>query len=775
MTWVGKRMLQREDRKLVKGQGTYVDDIHLPGMLHLAILRSPYAHAMINSIDASAALESGCKAVFTGADLAAGTEPFTLRFTGCQRPLSYYALATDRVRYAGEAVAAVVAPDRYQAEALSDLIFVDYDPLEAVASPEAALAPGAPRLYPEWPDNLLLHHRVGFGDMEGAIREGDLVVRETIRSQRHTAHPMETRGLVASYDGEVLTIWCSHQMPHMLRTVIAEGLRFPENRIRVIAPNVGGGFGVKYNFYPEDVLVPFVALQLRRPVKWIEDRREHFVATAHAREQEIAITLALRGDGTLLGVRTEARIDLGAGAIQLPGVGPIFAGAASMPMGYRFQTYDYSGLGVVTNKTPHGAYRGFGVTEVALALERALDIAARRLGLDPAEIRRRNLLTPEDLPYRTVTGGYFQSGSFQASLEAVLKAAGYAEFRERQAAARKAGRLLGIGLAMYVEGTGASQFALSQFFGNWEYCRVVPSPDGRVTVYSGLASQGQSHETMLAQLVADELGIDPGEIHVVLGDTDKVAYGMGAFASRGAMIGGASAIRACADLREKLMALASHLAEASPDDHRSWSFAELVRLSYLDAAHQPGRGQPLLQGEGKFDMAAIDRPADPHGRVPRYAAWSDGACAVICEVDPETGFVRLEQIVMSHDCGRIINPVAVDGQLLGGLAQAVGGGLLEELVYTEDGQLLTGSFMDYLMPTASEMPPVKLVHLETPAPEIPGGFKGMGESSTIVGPAAIANAVADALSPLGVEVTALPLSPDRVWTLIQDGLRRKEG
>lgn len=776
MTWVGRRIPQREDRKLVRGKGTYVDDIHLPGMLQIAILRSPYAHAEVRSVDTSAALAAGAAAVFTGADLAGGTDPFELRFFGCKRPLRYHALVTDRVRHVGEAVAAVVAADRYEAEALADLIDVGYEPLEAVGSPAAGLADGAPRLYPHWPDNVLVNHTARSGDMEGALRAADLVITETIRSQRHTAHPMETRGVVAAYDGEVLTVWSSHQMPHMLRTVIAEALRFPEHRIRLIAPNVGGGFGVKYNFYPEDVLVPFIALRLGRPVKWIEDRREHFTATAHAREQEIAVTLALKQDGTLLGVKAEALIDMGAGSIVLPGAGPIFAGATSMPMGYRFANYEYHGTGVVTNKTPHGAYRGFGVTEVSLALERVLDMAARRLGIDPAEIRRRNLLNDEDLPYHTVTAAYLQTGSFQASLDAALKAAGYEGFRERQAAARKDGRLLGIGVATYVEGGAASQFALSQFFGNWEYCRVTPAPDGTVTVYSGLASQGQSHETMLAQIVADELGIHPDQVHVVQGDTDKVTYGMGAFASRGAMMGGAAAIRACEDLRQKLRALSDRLAAKEGEGaDRSWSFADLVRISYLDAAHQPGGGLPVLEGEGRFDMTAIARPADEKGRAPRYASWSDGACIAICEVDPETGAVRLEQIVMAHDCGRIINPVSVDGQLLGGLAQALGGGLLEELVYTEDGQLLTGSFMDYLLPTAAEMPPVRLLHLETPAQEIPGGFKGMGESATIVGPAAIANAVADALSPLGVEVTALPLSPQRVWSLIQTGLRRKEG
>lgn len=787
MTWVGRRVTQREDLKLVVGKGTYVDDIHLPGMVHLAIHRSPYAHAAIRSVDPSAALAEGAVAVFTGADLVGETDPFELRFMGSKRPLSYHALVTDRVRYVGEPVAVVAAADRYRAEALSDLLEVDYEPLDVVATPAAGLEEGAPRLYAHWPDNVLIDHKVRFGDVDAAIREADLVVTETIGHHRHAAHPMETRGLVANYDGSVLTVWASHQMPHMLRTVIAECLRYPESRIRVIAPNVGGGFGVKYNFHPEDVLVPFIALKLGRPVKWIEDRREHFIGSAHSREQELKTTVAVKKDGTILGVRCEAVADLGSGAIILSGVGPLFAGGSSMPQAYRFQNYDYRGVGVVTNKTPHGAYRGFGITETSLALERVMDMAAHKLGIDPAEMRRQNLVTREELPFRPASGAYLQSGSFRDSLEAALKAVDYEGFRERQAAARKEGRLLGIGIATYAEGGAASQWGLSKLWGGWEYCRVVPAPDGSVTLYSGLSAQGQNHETMLAQIAADRLGIHMDQVQVVMSDTDKVPYGLGAFASRGAIMGGASAVRACEDLRQKLLAVAARVAEADVDDleyvngrvsvrgaaDRSWSFAQLARISYYDNAHQPGGGGvPVLEGEGRFDLSAIDRPDDPHGRYNGYATWSDGACVVTCEVDQETGVVRLDEIVLAHDCGTVINPVSVDGQMIGGLAQAVGGALLEELVYSEDGQLMSGSYMDYLMPTATEVPPVKLLHLESMAPEIPGGFKGIGESSTIVGPAAIANAVADALRPLGVEVTSLPLSPSRVWSLIQEGARR---
>ena len=781
MTWVGKRLPQREDQRLVRGAGTYVDDLHLPGMVHVAIVRSPHAHARIRAIHGDCV---------TAADLMPQIEPFRLNHIGSEkRPLSYHALVIARVRYVGEAVAAGVAESRYAAETKADGITVEYEPLPTVVNCAQAAAPGAPRLYDHWPDNELIHHVVQHGDVDAALAQADLVVTERFRSHRHTAHPMETRGLVAQYDGEVLTVWASHQMPHMLRTFMAQCLRLPEHRVRVITPNVGGGFGVKYNFYPEDVLIPWLAVRLRKPVKWIEDRREHFLSTAHAREQEHTVTLGLSKEGRLLAVRTEAEVDLGSGAIILPGVGPMFGGAASMPMGYKFEHYHYSGRGYVTNKTPYGAYRAFGVSVVAFVLERAMDIVADKLGLDPAELRRRNLLTPADLPYRNPTGSYFLSGSFRRSFDAALEAAGYEALRAKQAEARQQGKLFGIGVASFVEGTGASQFALSQLWGGWEYCRIAAAADGSLTVYSGNTNQGQSTETTLAQLVADEMGVHPEQVRVIMGDTDRVPYGMGAFASRGAMLGGAATLRAAADLKARFCRLAAELAECDPADleyvdgavqmkgapAKRWTLAELCRPSYGQARTRSGTGLPTLEGEGRFDMTAIPRPPDPFGRVPRYAAWSDGACVVTCEVDRETGAVKLGQVVIAHDCGRVINPVAVDGQMVGGFAQALGGTFLEDLVYDDQGQLLTASFMDYLLPTAADMPPVQLVHLETPAPEIPGGAKGTGESATIVGPAALANAVADALRPLGVTVRETPLSPSRIWHLIQSAPKGGDG
>ncbi|HEY8414470.1 MAG TPA: xanthine dehydrogenase family protein molybdopterin-binding subunit [Thermaerobacter sp.] len=781
--WIGKHVSQREDVKLVQGKGTYLDDIRLPGLVEMAILRSPYPHARIRGIRTDLAREQeGVLAVITGGDIVARTRPFVHRGAGSdKRPLAYFALATDKVRYVGEPVAAVVAANRYRAEEALNAIAVEYDPLPPVADMQVARQPGAPKVWDHWPDNVMLEYRFRHGDPDAALAEADVVVSEPIYCQRYTGMPMETRGCVAAYDGERLTVWTNSQWPHVYRSVIAECLDMPEHRIRVITPNVGGGFGVKYHFYPEDVLVPFAAIQLARPVKWIEDRREHFFSTVHSREQEITVTLGFRRDGTLLAVRAEAKIDLGSGAILFAGTGPMLAGAASMPMGYRFDHYEYHGTAYVTNKTPFGAYRGFGVTEVCQALERALDIAARRLEIDPAELRLRNLVGREDLPYRTPAGAYLTSGSFRASLEAALEAAGYEEFRQRQRQALAEGRYLGIGVATYVEGCGASQVGVSGRWGNWEYCRVLPAPDGSVTVVSGLCSQGQSHETMLAQVVADQLGIDMDLVQVILGDTDQVPFGMGAFASRGAMLGGAAAVKACEDLKNKLCRLGAALLETAEGDveyrdgavrvkgapQRCLSFAELVRAAYTDAAPRSAAGYRPLVGEAVFDRKMIPRPADPHGRESRYTHWSDGAAVATCEVDPDTGFVRLLSLVMAHDCGKVINPVAVEGQCIGGLVQSIGGAFLEELVYDDSGQLLTGSFMDYLLPTAAEVPPISLVHLESPAEEIPGGFKGVGESSTIVGPAALLNAVADALAPLGVQIRETPLSPCRIWSAVR--------
>lgn len=782
--WIGRRVKQREDGRLVRGRGTYVDDIRLPGMVEIAVLRSPHAHARIRRVDPEPARTMpGVLAVFTGADLAGATKPFVHRGLGHeQRPLSYFALATERVRHVGEAVAAVVAEDRYAAEEALQFIEVDYEPLPAVADTAAALGPHAPRLWDEWPDNVMLHHHFRHGDPDGVIAGADVTVSEVIRCQRHTGMPMETRACAAVPEGERLTVWTNSQWPHIHRAVIAECLGLPEHALRVVAPDVGGGFGVKYHIYPEDVLVPFAARRLGRPVKWVEDRREHFLSTVHSREQEIRVTLGFRRDGTLLAVKAEADMDMGTGAIVFSGAGPMPAGAASMPMGYRFEHYEYRGRAVVTNKTPFGAYRGFGVTEVAQALERALDLAAHKLDMDPADLRLRNLIGPEDLPYRTATGAYLTSGSYRLSLEAALEAAGYRELRRMQREARRRGRLLGIGVATYVEGTAASQVGVSGRWGNWEYCRVQPAPDGTVTVFSGLASQGQSHETTLAQVTADRLGIDLDAVQVVLADTDRVTFGMGAFASRGAMMGGAAAVMACDDLIARLCRLGAALLEVDEQDveyadgavrvrgapQRSLAFGELVRRAHSDAVPLPAAGIRPLVGEAVFDRVTIQRPADPHGRVSRYTHWSDGAAVAVCEVDPETGLVRLLKLVMAHDCGTVINPVAVDGQCIGGLVQAVGGALLEELAYDDHGQLLTTTFMDYLLPSALDVPPIELVHLESPAREIPGGFKGVGESSTIVGPAAVLNAVADALAPLGVRLLETPLSPDRIWRAVQE-------
>ena len=788
--WIGRRVRQREDLRLLRGRGTYVDDIRLPGTVEMAVLRSPHAHAWIRRIDPGPALAlPGVLAVFTGSDVAAATRPFVHRGLGHdQRPLRYFALAVDRVRHVGEAVAAVVAEDRYLAEEALQFIEVEYEPLPAVAGAAAALEPGAPRLWDQWPDNVMLHYHFKHGDPDGVLAAADVVVSEVIRCQRHTGMPMETRACLAVDEGRRLTVWTNSQWPHIHRSVIAECLGLPEHALRVAAPDVGGGFGVKYHIYPEDVLVPFAARRLGRPVKWVEDRREHFLSTVHSREQEIRVTLGFRRDGTLLAVKADALMDLGTGAIVFSGAGPMPAGAASMPMGYRFEHYEYRGRAVVTNKTPFGAYRGFGVTEVAQALERAMDLAAERLGMDPADLRLRNLIGPEDLPYRTATGAYLTTGSYRLSLEAALEAAGYRELRQRQRREPGGTRRLGIGVAACVEGTAASQVGVSGRWGNWEYCRIEPAPDGTVTVYSGLASQGQSHETTLAQVTAETLGIDLDAVRVVLADTDRVTFGMGAFASRGAMMGGAAAVRACEDLIARLRRLGAALLEVDEQDveyadgavrvrgapQRSVAFGELVRRAYSDAVLLPAAGIRPLVGEAVFDRVTLERgrPADPHGRVSRYTHWSDGAAVAACEVDIETGQVRLLRLVMAHDCGTVINPVAVEGQCFGGLAQAVGGALLEELVYDDRGQLLTATFMDYLLPTAMDVPPMDLVHLVTPALEVPGGFKGVGESSTIVGPAAVLNAVADALAPLGVKLLETPLSPDRVWRALQEARAR---
>lgn len=779
-------MLRREDDRLLRGEGRYIADIQAPGMLHMAVVRSAFAHAHIRSLQTAAARQvAGVEWVITPADVTPAVEPFQLRHTAATiRRMTWYPLATDRVRYVGEPVAAVVSRSRYISEDARDLVEVAYDPLPPVTTTGDALLPSAPRVFAEWPDNIHYHYRIENGDVDQAFAGADITIRETFASQRYTGHPMETRGVVASYQEGELTVWVAHQAPHMFRTLLAEVLRMPENRLRVIAPDVGGAFGVKLHIYSEEVLACLASMRLRRPVKWIEDRQEHFVATVHAREQRHEAELAATRDGRILGVRNRITTDVGTGTILQPSIGPTTSAAVILPGPYRIQNYRCDLQCVVTNKTPYGAYRGFGSTVGAFVMERLMDMLAQRTGLDPAEVRRRNMIRPEEMPYQTASGSLLDSGDYPGALERALDLVDYAGWRRQQAAARAEGRHIGIGIGAYIKGAGSDIRASMGGWGAYESAVLRIDPDGSLTLATGLATQGQGHMTTMAQIVASYLQVDPDQVIVREGDTLVSPYGLGAWGSRSATIGAAAVVRACEAMRQRLYHLAAHHWGVEPDAvsledghfvhagsaHEPLNLRQLARQCYHEAATQPDHLKPPLMVTASFDGKAYMMPGRTgSGRINKWLTYTNGVHVAVCEADVESGAVKLLDYAIVSDAGVRINPMIVRGQEMGGAVQGIGGALLEELVYDGQGQLLTGSFMDYLLPTAGDVPDIRVESLAHPATRVPGGFKGAGEGSAVGSTVAVANAVADALQPLGVQVTATPLSPERIWRLVQMG------
>lgn len=783
---IGSSMLRREDDRLLRGEGRYLADIQLPGMLHMAVVRSTFAHATVRSIQTEAAQRvPGVELILTPDDVIPAVEPFRLRHTSTAiRRMTWYPVASDKALYVGQPLAAVISKSRYVSEDARDLVEVDYDPLRPVATTREALAPEAPRLFAEWPDNVHYQYRLEHGDVDQAFAGADIIIRETFNSQRYTGHPMETRGVVASYAEDEMTVWVSHQAPHMFRTLLAEVLRMPENRVRVIAPDVGGAFGVKLHIYPEEVLACLASIRLRRPVKWIEDRQEHFVATVHAREQRHEAELAATSDGRLLGLRNRITTDVGTGTILQPSIGPTTSAAIVLPGPYRVQNYRCDLQCVVTNKTPYGAYRGFGSTVGAFVMERLMDMLAQRTGLDPAEVRRRNMITPEEMPYQSASGSLLDSGDYPGALRRALELVDYDGWRRKQAAARAEGRHIGIGIGAYIKGAGSDIRASMGGWGAYESAVLRVDPDGSVTLATGLATQGQGHLTTMAQIVASYLQVAPELVAVKEGDTLVSPYGLGAWGSRSATIGAAAVVRACEVLRERLTRQAACLWGVEPEAvrledgrfvlpgsaHEPLSLQQLARQCYNEAATLPDHLKPPLMVTAGFDGKSYLMPgSDGSGRINKWLTYTNGVHIAVCEADVESGAIKLLDYAIVSDPGVQINPMVVRGQEIGGAVQGIGGALLEELVYDGQGQLLTGSYMDYLLPTASDVPAFRVDSLSHPAVNVPGGFKGAGEGSAVGSTVAVANAVADALQPLGAQVTATPLSPERVWRLVQLG------
>jgi carbon-monoxide dehydrogenase large subunit len=774
---IGRAIRRVEDPALLTGTAHYLDDIRLPGLLSIAFLRSPHAHARLAAVDAGAAAGTpGVALVLTGEEVRAAAKPIPslLALPGF-RVSDWHALAVGKVRFAGEAVAAVAAADRYLAEDAAERIRVGYDVLPPVTCVEDALGEDAPRLHEHLSDNILFHLEHDNGRTDEAFAEADVRLEATFRHPRCAGSPMENRGVLASYDrgAGTLTVWASSQTPHLLRTGLAQILDFPEPKIRVIAPAVGGGFGTKMHLFPEDVVTCLMAIRLGRPVKWVEDRREDLTASAHARELVCHAELAASRDGTILGLRARLYGDVGAYSIYpvTAALEPLTAsGILCGP--YRIRGCRYDTFAVATNKCPTGAYRGVGMATGTFVRERLIDMLAQRIAMDPAEVRRRNFIRPEDFPYTSAAGLIFDAGSYGPALEALVQATGYADLRGGPRQVRP-GRVRGIGIGCYNEftGMGCGTFrrrGMVQVPG-YDAATIKVDPSGQVRAFCSAASQGQGHATVLAQIVADELGVPLADTVIMPTDTDTCPYGTGTFASRTIVVNGGALILAARKVRQKILRLAAHRLEAAVDDL-------VISEGVVSVRGTPSRSVTVKAVALAAHFPATVGPLPPdiepgleatHHYDPPPATFANGAHLAVVDVDLETGHVELVRYVVVEDCGRMVNPMIVEGQVHGAVAQGIGNAAFEDMRYDAHGQPIATTFMDYLLPTAAEMPPMEVTHIETLPPATIHGFKGMAEGGTIGATATLANAVADALAPLGVTVTELPLSPERVRRLVR--------
>ena len=766
---VGARIKRREDPRLIQGLATYVDDLQMPGLCYVTFVRSPHAHARIQSIDASAATDlDGVVAVITGDDVkdVGGVPCAATDFPNVQIP-HHPVLASGKVRFVGEPVAAIVATDRYTAHDAVDLVDVDYDPLVAVASGEAALANDAVKIH-DSDTNLAFTWDLEGGDVEGALKSADRVVKQRFVHQRLAPNPLEPRGVAADYNAgdDQLTLWSSTQIPHILRTQIGLMLGMNENRVRVIAPEVGGGFGCKLNVYAEEAVLGFLARKLKRPVKWMEGRRENFLHTIHGRDQEGEVEVAVQNDGTITGLKYTVVADIGAYYQLLTPAIPTLTGLMLCGC-YRIQNVSMHLKAAFTNKMSTDAYRGAGRPEATYMVERMVDCVAAELGMDPLEVRRKNFIATDAFPYETGTGLAYDSGNYTIALDKALKTADYEGLRKKQTELREQGRYLGIGLSTYAEICGMGPSAAMPA-GGWESGTVRVDPTGKVTVLTGIKPHGQGQETTFAQLIADGLGVDVDDVKIVHGDTDAVQYGTGTFGSRGTAVGGTAMVMAMEKVKAKVKKIAAHMLEANSED------IELEDNRYIVRGH-PEQGVSLtdvsLHSHRGINLPPDTEPglAEAHFFEPTNFTYPFGTHIAVVEVDPETGEIDIQRYVAVDDVGNIINPTIVEGQIHGGIAQGLGQALYEEVIYDEAGQMLTGSFMDYALPKAHNFPRFELDNTVTPSPVNPMGVKGVGEAGTIGSTPAIVNAVVDALQPFGVRNIDMPLRPEKLWRLMNGG------
>ena len=771
-TYIGVRVPRKEDPRLITGAGMFTDDVTLAGMTYLSLVRSPHAHARIRRIDTAAAKqEPGVVAVLTGKDLeATGVLPVFITVPSMSGS-KHMPIATDKVRYAGDAVAAVLAETRDAAKRGADAITVDYEPLPVVVDATKALEPGAPIVHEELKSNLVFTYPVKGGDIDKAFRDAEVKVTLRLVNQRLIPNAMEPRAAVAKFEAGELTLWSTTQIPHFVQLIVSLNLGLSQNKVRVIAPEVGGGFGSKLQVYAEELIVGHLAKTLGRPVKWTEDRREGYLATIHGRDHVSDVELAAKRDGTILGLRVRTVANVGAYLQAFaPGI-PTILHVFIVPGAYRIPAFDYEMRGAYTNTTPVDAYRGAGRPEAAYVIERAIDRLADEIGMDPAEVRRKNFIPPDAFPFNTISGITYDSGDYAPALDRALAMADYKGFEKRRAEAKARGNYRGIGISSYVEICGLApskaNSALGVGWGGYESARIRVHPTGAVQVFTGTSPHGQGHETSWAQIAADALGVSPNDIEVRHGDTfESPGMGVGTFGSRSLAVGGIAVHKAAEKVREKVIQIGAHLLEASPDDvvvqggkvfvkgvpDKAKNFGDISMAAYL-ANNLPEGMEPGLEATVYYDPPNFTFPFGTH--------------IAEVEIDGETGAVQIVNYSACDDCGRQINPMIVEGQLHGGITQGIGQALYESAVYDDNGQLLSGSMMEYHVPTAENVPAFKLDHTVTLTSTNPLGVKGIGEAGTIGSTPAAANAVIDALSPLGIKHLDMPLTPEKIWRAIE--------
>ena len=755
MEYIGKPLPRREDFRLITGRGCFIDDLSFPNMLYAVFVRSPIAHGYIVRIDLSKAFDMGARAAFTGEELnklVGSLKSDTIP----KKHLSIKPMAEQKVRFVGEPLAVVLADNPYKAYDAANAVEVEYERLPAVTDPLAATEPGSPLVHDDFPNNICFTSRKEYGDVEEVFSSADRVIEAQFSIQRLIPSAMECRGMLALYDmsHDIMDIWATHQFPHDFRKWTSESLGIPESKIRVIVPDMGGAFGSKAEHYPEQVVIPYLAKVMKKPIKWIETRSENFKATTHGRGVFARLEAAVKNDGKFLGLKAKIISDLGAypyfSTILVPEMIPTMLSGC-----YKIKAIEAEVTGVFTNKTPTAAYRGAGRPEASYFIERMMDRIARDLGIDPAEIRKRNFISPSEFPYKTVTGHVYDTGNYEAALNKALHIINYDQLRREQEELRKNGKLTGIGISCYVE--------VCNFMP--QSAKVTVDSDGKVKIISGTMPHGQGEETAFAQIAADVLGVRLEDIDVIFGDTSLIPWGSGTAGSWTLTSGGNAILEACKKVRENILKHAAYMLEARPEDLE-------IKESRVYVKGVPDRAVSLREvavkaydpsskrGDVEYGLTAIA------GYNPQLT-YPFGTHIAVVEIDQETGQVNVKRLVLVDDCGNVVNPLLVEGQIVGGAVQALGQALYEEVVYDSDGNLVTSSFADYLIPTAVEIPEIVTDRTYTPAPN-PLGTKGVGEAATIGLTQAIVNAVEDALSPLGISIEKTPLHSSEIWSLLRN-------